>query len=1196
MFAEIFSFEFRYHVRGPVFWLGLVLFFIMAFFAVSSDQVTVGGSIGQVNRNAPFVIMQLLVVMSIVGIWVNTAFVASSLHRDRELRTQELFFSTRMSKRDYLLGRFAGALTVALTIFVGICLAILVGSWMPWLDSERVGPFQLMPYVFSFLILVLPNVLSTGSIFFAVAVTTRSMIWTYVSVVGFFVGYLISQAMLGDVDNERIGALLDPFGFAAFTLATKYWTVADKNTALIPLGRDLLLNRAIWLGVAALFVAYAYWSFKFGTDVGRSRKGKQSKSVDAEPEALSSHAHVWHRRRPSPFTIGLGLRQLWQQTRIETRGVVLSAPFLVICAFGMFNIVGTASSIGQWFGTPLWPVSHLLLQVIAGSFAFLIFIILGFYAGELVFRERGLNVAGVYDALPAPNWVFWGAKLVALVAGIVALMTAATATAIGIQAYNGYFNFELSVYAKGLFLQGGVGFLLIAVMAMFLQVLTNNKYLGFLVMILLFISTNVLAAFDYDHYLYRIASAPLVPYSDMNGFGHFVTPMFWFYLYWSFLSIGLLVAVHLLWVRGVVSGGRERIRIALQRLPGAPQLLLAGSLVAFALTGGFIYYNTNILNAYLPGDVRRDRQADYEKTYKKYAGLAQPRITAVEADVDIFPAKRALAIRGTYTLRNKTDQPIDELHLWLSPEVTSSTLDVPGSTIEMVDGIHGQSIRRLAEPLAPGAEIELRYEIAVDSPGFRTANRNVLLVENGTFFDSSHYFPHIGYQSSNELQDPNERRKRDLEAVIRMPKLEDEAARRDNALSSEADWIHFETVVSTSDDQVAMAPGYLQREWTEDGRRYFHYKMDAPILAYWAYLSARWDVVRDSWNDVPIEVYHHPTHTYNTDRMIDSVKKSLDYFTTNFSPYQHRQVRILEFPRYRSFAQSFPNTIPYSESIGFIARLDDPDEIDFVFYVTAHEIAHQWWAHQVIGGNVQGSTLLAETLSQYSALMVMEKEYGPDHMRRFLKWELDRYLRRRGGELIEELPIMRVENQQYIHYNKGSIVMYALKDAIGEEALNGALARFIERTAFQEPPYTTTTELLAELRRVTPDDRQYMIEDLFETITLYDNRVETATVTQNDDRWTVTLALTSRKLRADGLGAETEVPIDDWIDVAVFGERVDGGPPEGKLLALKKIRIDSDTTEVKLEVAERPAKAGVDPFHKLVDRNPDDNLTRTTGG
>src|SRR3546814_2939363 len=105
--------------------------------------------------------------------------------------------------------------------------------------------------------------------------------------------------------------------------------------------------------------------------------------------------------------------------------------------------------------------------------------------------------------------------------------------------------------------------------------------------------------------------------------------------------------------------------------------------------------------------------------------------------------------------------------------------------------------------------------------------------------------------------------------------------------------------------------------------------------------------------------------------MIESAKKSLDYYTREFSPYQFRQLRILEFPGYSTFAQAFAGTVPYSESIGFIADLRDEDDIDYVFYVTAHEVAHQWWAHQVVGANVQGATMLRseEHTSELQSLM-----------------------------------------------------------------------------------------------------------------------------------------------------------------------------------------------------------------------------------
>ena len=126
-------------------------------------------------------------------------------------------------------------------------------------------------------------------------------------------------------------------------------------------------------------------------------------------------------------------------------------------------------------------------------------------------------------------------------------------------------------------------------------------------------------------------------------------------------------------------------------------------------------------------------------------------------------------------------------------------------------------------------------------------------------------------------------------------------------------------------------------------------------------------------------------------------------------------------------------------------RDDDPEDVDYPYYVTAHELAHQWWAHQVIGANVQGATMLVETLSQYSALMVMKRKVGDAAMQKFLRYELDRYLLGRSTEQKKELPLARVENQPYIHYRKGSLVMYALQDYLGEETVNRAIRAFRPR-------------------------------------------------------------------------------------------------------------------------------------------------------
>jgi len=424
----------------------------------------------------------------------------------------------------------------------------------------------------------------------------------------------------------------------------------------------------------------------------------------------------------------------------------------------------------------------------------------------------------------------------------------------------------------------------------------------------------------------------------------------------------------------------------------------------------------------------------------------------------------------------------------------------------------------------------------------------------------------------------------------RLPKRDDAAAHGNNLISCDADWVHFQATLSTSADQIALAPGYLQKEWVKDGRRYFHYVQDTPILDFFSFQSAHYKVARDKWHDVNLEIYYDPQHPYNVERMFKAMKLSLDYYTQHFGPYQFRQLRILEFPDYASFAQSFANTVPFSEAIGFIADLRKPSDIDYVTYVTAHEIGHQWWAHQAIGASVQGVTMLDESLAQYSALMVMKHLYGPTKMRKFLKYELDRYLRGRAGERVEEMPLALVENQPYIHYRKASVIFYALADYIGEDKVNAALRTWLDKVKFQQPPYTDTRELIADLRGQAGPQYQNLITDFFDKITLFDDRMISATAKKRaDGKYEVTLHLHAAKYYADGKGKETRAKLDIPVEIGVFAQAKDGEEQDEKPLYLAKVPVKDGDSTLTVNVDGKPYEAGIDPFNELVDRVSDDN-------
>ena len=1200
MFWSVARYELKYrmtristHVYAGVFF---ALAFLLALTEAGAFEGVSASSGANVLANSPMAVAGLVTVLGLFGVVVTASFMGQALVKDFENRMHPLLFTTPLSKGAYLGGRFAGALVAALYVFAMILPGAALAYLSPWVDASLIGPMRLGTFALPYLVILVPNTLVTGALFFGLAAATRQMLPNYVGGVLLLLGYLLAGVLAGYVENLRLAAFLDPFGLYAFEGATRYWTTAERNALLIPLDGLIVVNRLIWLGIGAAVFAATVARFRLSQDVRtrrRARLGAEAEGAEVERPTISALTLPSVERQ---FGLGASVGQMLSLARRETRAVVSNVYFyvLVVAALGFLAI---ALAVGDSiFGTPTLPVTAQVIQIVSGSFTIFVVAILVFYSGELVWRERDLKADQVVDTLPIPTWVPFTAKLLALWAVVGILMVVMMAAGMLYQLAVGFTDLQPGLYLTQHAIQF-VDFALLSVLALTIHTLVNQKYAGHFVLVLYAIGLPILLGIlGYDLGLYDFGSDPGLAYSDMNGYGHFLGPWTWFKLYWAAFAVLLALASNLLWVRGREDGIRQRMRIAGARInrPVAVTAVLAA--VAFVTLGGFIFYNTTVVNEYRTSEEARGLQADYEREYKQYEGLAQPRITAVEITADLYPERRQADFRGTYTLVNKTDQPIPAVHLNLSSALRVRRLELGRAATETLrDTVLGYAILDLGEPLAPGDSTTLAFDVASETEGFENTTEAGLVVGNGTFVNNG-VLPQIGYQPGGELADETEREKEGLPYRPRVAARDDSTAYGNTALANDADFVRFAATVSTAPDQIAIAPGRLQREWTENGRRIFRYEMGAPILNFYAFLSARYTVEDDVWTapdgrEVDIQVFFHPTHRYNVERMVEATKLTLDYAEAAFSPYQYDQVRIIEFPRYASFAQSFPNTIPFSESIGFIADVGDEDDIDYPTYITAHEVAHQWWGHQVAGANVQGSTFLVETMAQYTALMVMKDLYGEAQMSRFLGYELDQYLVGRAVERTREVPLVLVENQGYIHYRKGSLSMYALQALVGEDEVNAALRSFIDQYAFQGPPYPTSADMVRELRAVTPDSLQYLIDDLFETITLYENRTVEATAEPlGDNRFRVTLALDLGKVRADSLGAEQPARMNDWLDVAVFGER-DG---EEVVLATERRRFESGRQSVTLDVVGRPARAGVDPFYLFPDRIKTDNARSVT--
>ena len=1186
MFA-IASFEARQRLKLLSTWVYFAMFLLLAMLWTAAEggvfkhaSVSFGG---RLFVDAPRSLMLTASFLGSMGVIVMAAMMGRSVQQDFEYEMQHFFFSAPLKKYQYMFGRYAGAYVTLAIVFLSIPLGAWLGTYVPGIDADRVGHVSALAYLIPYCCSILPNIFIFGAIFFVLAALTRRMLPVYVSSVVMLIGYMVAPELARDLDFKTLAALIDPFGTWAVVLATEYWPIAERNTRLVLPEGVYLLNRVIWSSFALAVLMLGYWRFHF-VSTADSGASSSARGDDAAPQRLSATASNTH-EAPDFAARSLG-RLLLGMSWLNLRETSKNIYFLVIVLAGVLTMYAGALDLGSIVGTNTYPVTYQVLDMVGATFSLFMLVITTFYAGDMIWRERESRIGQMFDALPIPSWLPLLSKLFALIGLQALLLLVVMLCGMSIQIFHGYFLLEPGLYVQQLFLIQLPQYALLAVLAIALQVLLNHKYLAYFAMILYYAATATFSSLGLDHPMLLYGTSPSFIYSAMNGYGHFLARERWFELYWGGAALLLVMAALLFWVRGTDDGWRQRVRLARHALTAPVLAMLAVGALICAGAGGVLYYNLHVANAYQSAYQKDADRADYERQYKKFAALPQPRVVDVKLNVDITPARRAMHVRGRYLLTNRGAAPVGDILITqdISASIVAIGFGQPARN-GLRDSRLGLYSYHLSTPLAPGATLPLDFELDFAPKGVLGIGQDTPVVGNGTFFTNT-LLPHVGYQPQLELSDNRDRKRHELPPRAPMAPRDDPAGLANNTAANDADWISFDATVSTSADQTAVAPGTLEQDWSANGRHYFHYKMDQPILNFYAIQSARYAVRRDWWQDVTIELYYHPGHEYDLDRINRGVKQALEYDTRNFGPYQHKLVRIVEFPRYATYAQSFPNTIPYSESLGFIAKVDDknPKDIDYPFYITAHEVAHQWWGHQLVAGNTRGASVLSETLAEYSALMVMKKNFGANKMRRFLRYDLDKYLMGRALENKKELPLADNEDQDYIQYRKGSLAMYLLQDMLGEARINGVLRELLVRHGHQGPPYPSVNVLVDALRKITPPDQAYLIDDLFESIVLYENHAVSASARKRaDGKYDVTMTVRAAKMRASPTGEEKDLPLKDWIEIGVDDK-------DGNSLFRERKLVERKDNTYTVTVGGRPAKAGIDPDNKLIDRNPDDNM------
>jgi ABC-2 type transport system permease protein len=1214
MFSTIYLHEIRTWFKKPLFYIYAGTIFLLSLLLSATavgvfdgDNVTVtstielNSAVGIYGMTSLFVLLVYLLIPSIIG---------GTIQRDFANNTHNVLYSYPLTKFNYLAAKFTAGITITLVVIIASVIGVTLGFYLPGANDFLIGPFEVMNYLQPFLLFIIPNVVFYGAIVFAISAFVRNTNLGFIVILVIIILQNAAGISAQNADDTYWLELLEPTGETAAGQILKYWTPQEQSTQLIPFEGTLMYNRLIWGGIALAMLLWIYFSFSFSQQpvsftLSRKRGARVIKRNFGIIQAIKLP------KVKTDFSLSGKLQAAWTVAAADIKYIVTGWPFIIIATISFAFSLLTMLITGQQFGTDILPKTWLMLSIPAGIFGTLTFLLIFLYAGLIMNRARAAHINQILDVTPTLNWVMLTGRFIALLVMVFTINAIIILSGIIIQTYNGFYDYQLPLYLFDLYVINIWDFIPWIFLALLVHTLIKNKWVGLIVLLVVAIGIPPLLdalGVDQSQFIFNQGSGAPSP-SDMNGYGAGLGRYFTYRTYWLLLGIVFFVLSILFYRRGMGSGVGERFAFAKARSSTSLISLFVLCLVGFISIGVFIWRANNIDEDRLSGKEREELRANYEKELSKYEGIAQPRIVSVNAMMNIAPNELMYDSEVKMVMVNQAMIAIDTLHVSYQDNLDTIVLNRPARVV--YDNEEYQyRMYQFDEPLQPGDSLLFTARVSSEPNTFFEVNSPV--VDNGTFLNNFIY-PSIGYSSAAELAEPNVRKRYGLEPKDQLPHPNDPGATDNNYIGGSSDWIDFEATVSTSMDQIAIAPGYLIKEWKQDGRRYFKYKMDSKILNFYSFLSGRYEVMRDKHEGVNLEIYYHPDHDYNVDRMMLGLKDGLDYYNANYTPYQHRQARIIEFPRTGGgFAQAFPNTIPFSEAIGFIADVDDdnPDAVDYPFAVTAHELAHQWWAHQVIGAEAQGMTLLSESLSEYSSLKVLENRYGKSQMRKFLKDAMDGYLMGRTFDPLGEKPLMYNENQQYIHYQKGSVVLYAMSDYLGEEKFNGVVKRFAEKYQFKPAPYPTSVEFVDDIRAVTPDSLQYLIKDMFETITLYDNKVTSADYVKKDDgRYEVNIEALVSKYRSSDRGKSIyknaagdsisftlenrkrpikSLPLADYIEVGVFGKSSDTATVE-KPLYLKKLRIDQINNEFTITVDQEPIEVGIDPYNKLIDRNSGDN-------
>lgn len=1184
-FGKIFLFELQYRMRRWDTYLYFIAFFILCFYSIHSSGVFVNysGAGQRVYANSSITISFFISRMSIWLIAISAALMSVPVIRDKETKTAQYYYTLPITKGGYLLGRLLGTMVILFLVSLAVPLGIILGYSMPGHDPATLQPFHLIYFIQPYLLLIFFNLVATGLIFFSMVCLTRHVLGGYMTAILVIALNMIAQRLFDPMDM-RLYTLLDPYGEHAFYAMIRGWNILQRNTALVPFSGWILYNRLIWMGVGVFLFILSYIRFDFAGWIQDRRSSKSARDT-AGPAPAVSHLPLVHQS----FRSSDHFRHLFYQAGLELGYHLKTVFFLVmICAAG-FILFYDAFSLGA-------PTIGRMLSIKDGYFSIFALVILVFFAGEAVNRERELKLSHIMDTLPIPNWVLTGSRLLSVIGIAFLLSTLVFIAMVFTLLYKGYHDIRWDAYLVESYLILFPYYALLGVLGFAIQVLVRNKFVGHSLMILFFVLNVIAKSLGIEHNLLFYAAPPKpvsgplsawagysINYSEMNGYEPFAAGRFWFTLYWILFAILLMTVVNLLWRRGIDLTFRERLALMRSRLNRASRSSLFFFGLVFIACGAYIYYNTNILNQYLPqtSTVPFQRMAAYEKKYGQYSGAPQPWITHLGLETALFPDRRRAELTIHFKVDNRSGAVIDTLFLTAPPYLIMGEVSegVALSPLIRDDELHFYAYK-LPHPLLPGAGQEVIVKGYIQYRGFLNETKEDVARFSSKYMHLTDMdLPLLGYEPMMEVRNPAMRKAFGL-PLKQAPKQENDTLwKYRNTWSRNSDWVSMDMTISTDTSHTAVAPGKLLREWTEGGRRWFHYSTGENRLPYGFKLysgkfrtfSQPW-VSADKHDSVAVELYCYAGHTRNKDSLFRITGDYLNYLYGSGGQLSLPVLRYVEMP------YGAGNISEGTMQEQFERGYRGPNFLDFT---ASNNVLRDYFGDALAPAAAPGA-MVYQALDNYFTESGIESKYPSSYMfPQMFFAPTTQYLSSRSEEKNRERPIRTCYMVPYMS-NKVQVAIGSLRYLLGAEKLRTSLLTFRRDHAFSGPPYLLASQLLDYLRAQTPDSLKTRFDEIFDRMIFYRNSIAGVKCRKEDSLYRIDVDVEKHKVEDDGLGNETPVKDEEYIDMGIFTAAIS---PDSQLPdIIRPVKLKEGMNHITLYAGRPPVKVMVDPHYLLMNQ------------